>query len=163
MPQHYFAYGSNMSSSELHAHCPTARSQGRARLDGWRLAFTVSSAKRQGGVADIVRSPADSVWGVLWEIEDDELPALDRKEGYAPERQRADNLYERVDLQVLLDGDPARACPAFAYEVIAKQASHVPPHAAYGAILRRGALEHGLPREYWDAAEALLSDEPAGV
>jgi len=32
--------------------------------------------------ADIVWAPGEQVWGVLYEIAEDELAAIDRKEGY---------------------------------------------------------------------------------
>jgi hypothetical protein len=209
---HYFAYGSNMSRAELLAYCPSAHFLGIARLDGWRLDFTVFSQKRQGGVADIVAlpvaaeldrpsgddpadrprtlpsgaptangqpppapaNPLSPVWGVLWSIPEDELPALDAKEGFDPARPDERNLYRRVDLELMLLPEqalpvgvltatlqPAPAPPAlvraFAYEVLRKAPATVPPGRAYLELLLRGAREHGLPPEYSAALAAVAS------
>jgi hypothetical protein len=162
MSRYYFAYGSNMSSIEMHTYCPAALSLGAARLDGWRLAFTSHSQRRQGGVADIVADPQASVWGVLWEVDPAELPALHAKEGYAPDRDAAANHYGVVDIDVLCGGGLAQPLPAFAYVVMQRRAAHIPPHADYCAILRRGALEHALPADYWQTAEQLMAQPAAG-
>jgi hypothetical protein len=166
---HYFAYGSNMSSAELLAYCPSGHCLGIARLDGWRLGFTVYAARRHGGVADILPLAAPGelspVWGVLWSIPEEELPALHAKEGYDPQRPDAQNLYTRVELAVTLLVDqplyaggpespplplagPPDPVPAFAYQVVRKAEHHIPPSRAYLDLVLSGAREHGLPGEY---------------
>src|SRR5690606_7530841 len=78
----YFAYGSNLDHDRLHENCPTARLVSIARLQGYRLAFTrYSRATRWGGsgVADILASPSDEVWGAIWEIAAEHSAALDRQ------------------------------------------------------------------------------------
>lgn len=47
---------------------------GRARLPGWRFRFAYH--------ADVVQDPDSVVDGVLWDISQDHLQALDRREGY---------------------------------------------------------------------------------
>jgi hypothetical protein len=133
-----------MSSAELHAYCPSAASLGRARLDGWNLAFTTFSERRQGGVADIVPAWDQHVWGVLWTIPQDELPALHKKEGYDPAQPKEQNFYVPVELTVLLDGKESQPQEAYAYIVASKVAAHIPPHPAYLEIIKRGAVEHRI-------------------
>jgi len=60
--------------------CPGHRYLGVARLDGYRLAFTRRSVRTGSGVADIVGAPGSTVWGVVYEIGEEDLAALDRKE-----------------------------------------------------------------------------------
>ena len=68
---------------------------------GHRLAFTRKSIKTRTGGADIVQAPGETVWGVLYKINDSELAAIDRKEGH-------DWAYMRVVLPVLLEvGGPS--------------------------------------------------------
>lgn len=85
----YFAYGSNMSPSELNAYCPNSKFINIARLDGYRLEFTRFSHRRQGGVADIVPHEGQTIWGVLYEVPGSEGSSLDRKEGYPSTYEKA--------------------------------------------------------------------------
>jgi hypothetical protein len=63
MEHFYFAYGSNLRSVQMVRLCPGHAFFGPARLDGYRLAFTLPDEEWEGGVADVVRSPRDAVWG----------------------------------------------------------------------------------------------------
>ena len=73
----YFAYGSNMDTSQMGERCLTASLQGLARLQGFK--FVINGR----GVASIVESPNDAVEGVLWEISSYDERALDWYEGVA--------------------------------------------------------------------------------
>src|SRR5690349_16293813 len=67
-PMHYFAYGPDMASdllADLLGHPVKGR---RARLPGYRLAFTARSDDWEGGVADIVREDGADVEGVAFEL-----------------------------------------------------------------------------------------------
>jgi gamma-glutamylcyclotransferase (GGCT)/AIG2-like uncharacterized protein YtfP len=147
----YFAYGSNMSSGELRRYCPGARFVAVASLRDYRLDFTRYSAKRGGGVADIVAHPGESVWGILWDVPDDELPALDRKEGVPV-------AYRRVDVTVEAMGEHVAAV---AHAVVDKEPSQ-PPSRDYLDLLLAGAREFGLPDDYV-AALASLPCQPAAT
>ena len=81
-PVSYFAYASNMASEVIARLSPRHRYLGVACLADYRLAFTRRSVKGGTGVADIVWAPGEQVWGVLYEIAEDELAAIDREEGY---------------------------------------------------------------------------------
>jgi hypothetical protein len=81
--KNYFAYGSNMSYEQMKERCPGSKYLGVARLNGYKLDFTKMSTIRGGGVADIVESADDCVYGILYSITDDDLAVLDVKEkGY---------------------------------------------------------------------------------
>ena len=134
----YFAYGSNMSREELRSRCPNAEFVTIARLPDHRLDFTRYSRRRQGGVADIVPSSGDEVWGVVYDIPSDELPALDRKEGVP-------NAYQRAIVSVITpSGERAEA---LTYTVVHKVPTESPSER-YLALILKGAREWGLPAEY---------------
>lgn len=82
IPVNYFAYASNMASAVIARLSPRHRYLGVACLADYRLAFTRRSVRSGTGVADVVWAPGKHVWGVLYEISEDELAAIDRKEGY---------------------------------------------------------------------------------
>jgi len=145
----YFAYGSNMAPDVMARLCPRHRYLGPARLDDHRLAFTRRSVRTGTGVADVVPAPGRAVWGALYEIGDDELAAIDRKEGY-------DWAYTRVTLPVRPAADgPER--PALVYTVAAKQTPEVPPSREYLDLIIAAASERGLPGEYITRLSAIIT------
>jgi gamma-glutamylcyclotransferase (GGCT)/AIG2-like uncharacterized protein YtfP len=140
-----------MSAAVMGAVCPRHRFLGRARLPGHRLAFTRRSVRTGTGVADVVADPHGTVWGVLYELADEDLDSLDRKEG-------AGWAYAREDVRVYDDhGAPH---DAVAYVVIAKSPEHIAPSAAYAQGLVEAGRERGLPEDHLGA---LLSVAPGGA
>jgi|ETNmetMinimDraft_35_1059890.scaffolds.fasta_scaffold154984_2 gamma-glutamylcyclotransferase (GGCT)/AIG2-like uncharacterized protein YtfP len=121
MPTKYFANGSNMSNEEIEGARKSVRFVSTASLEGYRLAFTWKSSKRGGDVADSV------VWGVLYEIEDDDLGGLDLKEGYRGEGQA--NIYDRNVVEVTTDQNLS-VC-AMSYEMRCKYLEEYPPGPEY--------------------------------
>ncbi len=72
---HYFAYGSNMSPTQMRQRCPGSRPLGPAMLPDWRFIIT----KR--GTANIRPEPGAVVYGVLWSLEPRHIVMLDQWEG----------------------------------------------------------------------------------
>ncbi len=133
----YFAYGSNMSSSQLRAWDTTHRCIGAAELRDHRLAFLRRSLRWKAGAADIVYAPGESVWGVLWELPFG-ASELDVKES-------AGEAYRRRPVEVHVEGAPMSA---MAYEVIDKAPTELQPRREYVQLMLDGAREHGLPRAW---------------
>jgi gamma-glutamylcyclotransferase (GGCT)/AIG2-like uncharacterized protein YtfP len=136
----YFAYGSNMDEQQMRAHCPTFRRVDSACLQGHRLAFTRRSIVSGTGVADVVAVADGAVWGVLYELGDGDLEALDRKEG-------SGWAYAREQKSVALATDRS-ARRAILYTVLTKEPSEVPPSREYLERLIAAAEDQGLPGEY---------------
>lgn len=144
----YFAYGSNMHSTQIRERCPSAKLIGKARLDNYRLAFTRKSVKNWPGcgVADVLPAQGKFVWGALFEIADQDIPALDKMEGYRP--GRATNAYKRIAVTVLKDGDPAGETSAQTYVVCEPVEPNLHPHPDYLARIISGAEWIKAPAEY---------------
>jgi len=70
----YFAYGMNTNLEEMTRRCPTAQSLGVAWIDNYKFVFRTH--------ADIAEAPGAICYGVLWDISQTDLQALDRLEGY---------------------------------------------------------------------------------
>ncbi len=66
----FFAYGPLMHPDEMAVPCPDAEPVGIARLPGWRIAVGAL------GKATILPDLNGAVEGVLWAVEDADLPAL---------------------------------------------------------------------------------------
>lgn len=143
--KNYFAYGSNMSFEQMKERCPGSKYLGVARLNGYKLDFTKMSTIRGGGVADIVESADDCVYGILYSITDDELAVLDVKEkGYT--RQ----ILTCFKYDDLLDYNPLKGCDveALVYTVVNKSAATIPPSMEYLKIILDAAYMSMFPTKY---------------
>jgi cation transport regulator ChaC len=137
----YFAYGSNMDPAGMRERAPGARALGVAHLDGWRLTFTLAAGD---GVWHIEPEPEDEAWGVLWDVTDADLAALDDYEGVAQ------GAYVREIVPVSRDG---RTVDALVY--LAVPGGDASPTPEDVAPLVRGAEAHGLPAKYVELLRAL--------
>ena len=73
----YFAYGANMDAAAMALRCPVSRLIGGGSLPKHRFIIM------REGYASVVRDPRHTVWGVLWDLDGADIPALDRYEGVA--------------------------------------------------------------------------------
>jgi hypothetical protein len=167
----YFAYGSNMNEEQMQKRCPNAKPIGKAILKDHKIAFTRESNKWKCAVADILVSPGDNVWGVLYSITEEDLSNLDKHEGVAV------NAYKRIELQVELyrisdqffidissawNDDKERdeintkleseyiyyeKKQAYTYEVVKKRLD-LHPSTEYLDVLLDAAFEYHFPGEY---------------
>ncbi len=131
----YFAYGSNLDPGQMASRCPSARGLFRACLPDHRLDFTYFSTRWAGGSADVVQHFGDRVWGILYELDPDELARLDRFEGG----------YQRVFL--LVQDAQERSRRVISYDVPVKR-SFRPTSPYIQKMLFWG--------EHWDLPEAYL-------
>ena len=140
----YFAYGSNMSRTQMHERCPAHVCLGPAVLMDYALCFPRSSPVRLCGVAGIIERPGAEVWGVVYRMTADDLAALDKREGYDPSKPPHINRYNRQTIRVLMKGEEL-CCET--YIARPEPGEHVPSPAYLAAIIA-GAVENGLPTEY---------------
>ena len=99
------------------------------------------------GVADILPAQGQTVWGVLYAIDDNELVQLDRKEGY-------DWAYTRIRQPVRLEADDQQYM-AIIYTVRHKEQLEVPPSRQYLECVIAAAYARGLPSSYIEQLEAV--------
>jgi cation transport regulator ChaC len=134
----YFAYGSNIDAAAMARRCAKARALGRAFLPRHRFALMPD------GFATIVRDPAATVAGVLWELSFSDLAALDRYEGVG---QGAQGAYIKISTPVLREGaSPVRAL----VYVGAPERSAGRAPADYMAKIVAAARGQGLSGDYVD-------------
>lgn len=153
----YFAFGSHLDAEWLHTHCPSARFVAAACLPDHRLAFSIESRNTwHGGVADVVSSAGDEVWGALWLVAGEESWALDEQEGL----HRDPPAYRRYAVRVrTLAGDHVE-CRS--YCVAAPDPRGFTPSPAFKRTLLRGARACGLPAPYIARLEAITDNGVAG-
>ncbi len=139
----YFAYGSNMDERQMRRNAPQAKLLGHGRVEGYRMAFTVYSDRWEGGAANIEPDPDGRVWGIVWEVTDDDLEQLDTYEGHP-------TFYRREHVTVETADGPVE-CTTYR---IAHQRGYVRPTDDYLNRMRSAIRVHGLPPEALDILEA---------
>jgi hypothetical protein len=146
---HYFAYGADMQSdalAEALAHPVHGR---RARLPGFRLAFTPHSDDWDGGVADILPEEGAEVEGVVFELS----PADELRLGFAEGLGEGTHRRRRVRVE-LEDGEEVEATA----RDVARKDPHVAPSAQYLDAMVSGATEQGLSEGYINFLMQLYPD-----
>ena len=150
----YFAYGSNMDSTQMQERCPSAKFVCRAKLPSHRLAFTLRSCRRGCGVADILRDEAKDVWGVVYELPENELKNLDKDEDFSPRRPDLKNEYSRENHYVWREGDAKRPLLVSLYRGH-PQPNPPLPDCDYKSLIVEGARHWQLPSHYIQELEAI--------
>jgi len=145
----YFAFGSNLNPAQMAERCPGHTVVGLAVLRDHRLAFPLTSTGWGGGVAGVQVAHGSSVWGVVYDLTDEHVAALDRYEGFVgPGDQH--NVYERekvwVDLTRADDGSIPRRVRGEYY--VPRVTNPNPPSRRYLDAILEGARFHKLPDEY---------------
>ena len=127
----YFAYGSNMSSTQMAERCPGSTPIGLASLPDFRFLIN------ERGVATVVPEADAMVRGVLWSTTDEHIESLDGFEGLAKGN------YVRETIEVETDDG---AVDALVY--LACHHEPGPPRVGYLETVLGGARAFGVPADY---------------
>src|SRR6202049_2528360 len=143
-----FAYGSNMLTARLRERVPSAAAIGIGQLAGHALRWDKRSWQDGAGksAAETTHRNDDVVWGVLFELEPEDKPALDKAEGVGAG-------YLEKTVNVLTETGLVTAVTYCANE---KDATLRPYHW-YKALVIAGAREHGLPASYRNRLELVAT------
>jgi AIG2-like family len=142
----YFAYGADLSPTQLDARVPGYRPLGAARLTGHKLVFPRFAREWRGATASLAPSANDTVFGALYDLPPDDVPVLHRHKGYDPESppELNEHVFREVTVRRLATGE---ALSAWTYLAVPDNTTARPSAAYINAILD-GARRHGLPRAY---------------
>ncbi|BBY56621.1 hypothetical protein MKOR_38720 [Mycolicibacillus koreensis] len=129
-PHRYFAYGSNLCVHQMARRCPGACAPRPALLadHDWLI--------NQRGVATVAPRPGRAVHGVLWQLTDTDLAALDRAES-VPAHYRRERLPVHTDAGIV---------EAWVY--LDHRVNPGPPRPGYLERILDGARHHGLPPDW---------------
>jgi len=145
----YFAYGSNMKLEWMEERCPDSRPLRIATLHDYLLSFRYPSTSWPGGGAcDIISRKGSLVWGVLFEVSEADLQALDDYEDVAQ------GGYRRLPVAVNSEGFLHNA---ISYEVVEKLPQNLRPTEGYLDLVIAGAEQNGLPRGYIESIRQLAA------
>ena len=137
----YFAFASNMVTTQMAERCPGAESRGVAALEDHR--FRVG----RRGYATVIGEPGATVYGILWGLRPEHEAALDVYEGVRH------GLYRKVWLPVRSAADGAEQS-AIVY--VASDPARGNPVAGYMEKVVAAAEGHGLPAAYIDELRGWL-------
>jgi len=146
----YFAYGSNLSATQMAQRCPDSPAEGLGLLRGWRWIIN------ERGYANVVEGededsdgPPLGVYGVLYSLSPDDEEVLDMYEGVPRSYQKVSLPVEVVD-----DADIAGGATSVVALVYVDKLRIQPsvPKAEYVNRMNRGIIEAtkewALPARY---------------
>lgn len=138
---YYFGYGMNTHPDQMATRCPDATLVGVAYLDNYRLVFR--------NHADIEIDTGSSVCGVLWEVSNKDMIALDRLEGFPRYYLRQRVLVETT----------TESYVAWVYSM-EDQDYEMTPSQSYYDMCTAGYKHHGVPTaQLVEAKEAAPSQK----
>ena len=151
---YYFAYGSNLKLSEMQRTCPSATRVFRAMLPAHRLVFPRFSRGRNCGVASVEEPAVGAVWGGIYSIQENELSALQAREGYLPGRPLPANSYCPQHVVILEEGRVEKPHRVLTF-VANRQPNPPAPSLNYKNLIVSGAQEWKLPSSYLECLKEI--------
>jgi len=136
----YFAYGMNTNATEMARRCPTSVMIGRGWLENYSLVFRT--------YADIEPAPEGRCWGVIWELGESDLKALDQLEGYPYH-------YTRFSVVAHTEFGP-EVC--LVYQMV-DQDYYAGPSAGYLSCIQEGYRTHGVPQDQLEIVQHFQSEQ----
>jgi len=135
----YFAYGSNMNHQQMKKRCPSAKFICRGYIENYKFVYDGYSSFRSGAVANIIETKNSIVWGGLFEIDEKCRKNLGQCEG-------CPDCYKRKEVEVKTDKNETYKAWVYLREVEDEDK----PSEEYRDVVKRGALDCGLPKDYID-------------
>jgi len=146
---YYFAYGSNMDKQNLDNWCKENNkplvhifSIQTCILRNFQLRFNYYSKRRDAGAANIMKSQDDCVYGLLLEINKQDMNVIHYKEG-VPE------FYNEFNIKVeLLNKAEVTEVSTFKVTKEKEKSEHVPPKREYIESMIQIAKFYNFPEDY---------------
>ena len=80
-----FVYADNLNPSQLKRRAPEYQAVGKAYLPDHTIQFCRWSSQWRCGLASVVPSPGERVWGMIVEVTEEDLKSMDQFESDVPE------------------------------------------------------------------------------
>ncbi len=130
--QLYIAYGSNINLEQMAYRCPYSKVVGVSEIKNFELEFR--------GVATIVPKENMKVPVLIWELDERDLPTLNKYEG-CPSFYRQEKIFFELD---------GKSCEGMAY--LMNHGTISPPSPQYYNTILQGYRENGLDESYLETA-----------
>ena len=129
----YFAYGSNLSISQMDRRCPDNIALDIGRLNGYR--WIISNR----GYANVIESENDYVLGRIYKINNIDEAHLDKDEGV----KLLNSGYDRTTLPIIVDG-VSYDCLVYVDPIVKEG----PPKKEYIDRINSGITDSKFPDQY---------------
>ena len=136
-----FCYGSNMNTERITERCSSSRFISRAKVNGWKLLFNKRSKDKSGKANLIYTGDTSLVWGVIFDISEDQKPLLDKAEGLG-------RGYDEYKLTVINDLGEEIECVCYIATDEKYLDNNLKPYDWYKEYCLIGAKQHNLPEDY---------------
>ncbi|KAL4716915.1 hypothetical protein ACJJTC_012726 [Scirpophaga incertulas] len=157
----YFSYGENLLTLRIHMHSPSAKFISIGRLDNYRGHFINYSSFWGGPLATLVPTANAHVWGVIWQLNNDDKLSLETLKG-------ENNFYAKY-LDVLTPHVGVLRCRVYIQitnpmprgdnDIIPVEQW---PSRMYKNVMILGATEHNLPECYIAELEKIADNGEDG-
>ena len=140
----YFGYGSNMNTERIHIKNPTAKYVTNGYIEDYELAFYVPNGivGNWGGASGTLdKKIGKKTWGIIWRVGMENLKSLDKQENVP-------YTYKRYEKDIIAENGDKLKCVVYTIneDVIVK--GREKPSPKYIGVIREGAKEHKIPKEY---------------
>ena len=136
-----FCYGSNMNTERITERCSSSRFISRAKVNGYKLLFNKRSKDKSGKANLIYTGDKSLVWGVIFDISEDQKPILDKAEGLGKG-------YDEYKLIVINDLEQEIECVCYIATDEKYLDNNLKPYDWYKEYCLIGAKQHSLPEDY---------------
>ena len=147
-----FAYGSNLDKVQITKRCESAKFISIASLKGYQIAFTRKSKIGEYAVAGVVKKKDSEVWGVIYEISEEDCNELDECEGYLSSTYKDDNAYNREIIEVFENCDLDKPKKVSIY-IANQEPNPGRPSKEYLGLILGGARYYDFPESYIEMLE----------
>ena len=140
----YFAYGSNLSLTQIKLRCPAFKTIGTAALSNHRVVCNKKGKNSVDFYAGIFCSPGDEVLGALYQLTEEDITRLDAIEGCNDGGKH----YIRNEMDFFVrNRETGQVINAFTY-FVSKPVAPQKPTSEYAAKIFQGCRDHRFPDEY---------------
>jgi len=143
----FFLYADNLNPSQLKRRAPEHKPIGKAYLPDHALNFCRWSSQWRCGLPSVIPSPGEKVWGMIFEITDEDMKLLDEFEGDVPE-----GAFHHVQVTVIADGEEKTLVNTYAANPIGK----FKPKDHYIEWVIKGLKHWKLPDDYIELWKSYL-------
>lgn len=147
----YFAYLSNMSPKRMLQSCPNAKMKCVGKVQNHKLVFIGYKEEWKGACGNLVSAQGRDVWGVIWEVNQSDMPGLQGTE-------KGGNIEFTVPMFDIIsqDGEVLK-CLLFKRESC--DADIGLPSPQYLQVGIEGAVKNKLPQEYIDFLKSVPTND----
>jgi gamma-glutamylcyclotransferase len=141
----FFLYADQLNPTQLKRRAPEHKFLYRAALADHTIKFCRWSSQWRCGLASIVPSPGEQVWGAVFELTDEDLMSMDEFEQDVPQ-----GAYRHLQVNVVTDAGDKELVTTYAANPIGK----FKPKDHYLDWVLKGVKQWALPEEclhQWEA------------